>query len=333
MTPTPGNQMTLTLTSDREITVSRDFDAPRALVWQACHRCEHLANWWGPRGYELVECSIDLRPGGGYRFVQKAPDGSIHPFRGTYREIREPEHVVMTQVYEPIPGAEMLVSTTLTEVDGRTTLTQRLQFDSKEARDGMIASGMEWGERQSFERLDEVLAEIVQRDVAGPELEIGREVDAPRELVWKAWTDPVALAAWWGAAGTQIEVKSFDLGPGGMFLYSMKSPNGEPVWGRFIYREVTPTGRLVFVSSFSNESGGVAANPWMPGWPLEVVNTLTLEDLGGRTRLTIRGAPMNATTEARKIFEAGRASIAGGFEGTFRRLDAYLESLKAAPGR
>jgi len=160
MNQTLGNPMTLTLTSDREITISRAFDAPRALVWAACHQCEHLTNWWGPRGFELIECSIDLRPGGGYRFVQKAPDGSIHPFHGTYREIREPERVVFTQVYEPIPGAEMEVSTTLTEVDGKTALTQHLRFASKEARDGTIATGMEWGERQSFERLDEVLARL-----------------------------------------------------------------------------------------------------------------------------------------------------------------------------
>jgi uncharacterized protein YndB with AHSA1/START domain len=160
MAQTLGNQMILTLKSDREIAVARAFDAPRTLVWEACHRCEHLANWWGPRGFELIECSIDLRPGGGYRFVQKAPDGSIHPFHGTYQEIHEPERVVFTQVYEPIPGAEMVVSQTLTEHDGKTTLTQSLLFSSKEARDGTIASGMEWGERQSFERLDEVLAEL-----------------------------------------------------------------------------------------------------------------------------------------------------------------------------
>jgi uncharacterized protein YndB with AHSA1/START domain len=107
MQQAPANPMTLTLASDREIAITRLFDAPRSLVWEAFHRCEHLASWWGPRGFELVECSIDLRPGGGYRFVQKAPDGSIHPFHGIYREVQEPERVVATQVYEPIPGAEM----------------------------------------------------------------------------------------------------------------------------------------------------------------------------------------------------------------------------------
>jgi uncharacterized protein YndB with AHSA1/START domain len=333
MAQTIGNPMTLTLTSDREISITRVLDAPRTLVWEACHQCEHLAHWWGPRGYELIECSVDLRPGGGYRFVQRALDGSIHPFHGSYREIQKPERVVFTQVYEPIPDAELVVTTTLTEVDGKTAMTQHMLFPSKEARDGMIATGMEWGQRQSFERLDEVLAELYQRQVAGPELEISREFDAPRELVWKAWTDRQALAAWWGAAGTTITVKAFDLRPGGLFLYSMTSPNGPDIWARFTYREVSPIERLVFINSFSDEAGGMGTNPWMPGWPLEIVSILTLEDLGGRTKLTIHGAPINATAAERTAFEGGRAGMKGGFEGTFRKLDSYLEGLKAAAGR
>jgi uncharacterized protein YndB with AHSA1/START domain len=161
MTQTIGpNPMTLTLVSDREISVTRIFDAPRALVFEAWSNCDHLARWWGPRGYELIGCEIDLRQGGKYRFVQRAPDGSTHAFHGEYREIHRPESVVSTQIYEPVPNAEVLVSTTLSEMDGKTAMSQRLHFPSKEARDGMIASGMEWGQRQSFERLDEYLAEL-----------------------------------------------------------------------------------------------------------------------------------------------------------------------------
>lgn len=131
MVQTLGNQMTLTLTSDREISITRVFDAPRSLVFETCHNCEHLAHWWGPRGFELTECSVDLRPGGSYRFVQKAPDGSIHPFHGTYREVSQPERVVFTQIYEPFPDVELVVSTTLTEVDGKTALSQHMLFPSK----------------------------------------------------------------------------------------------------------------------------------------------------------------------------------------------------------
>jgi uncharacterized protein YndB with AHSA1/START domain len=122
-----------------------------------------VARWWGPRNFELTSCDLDFRVGGAYRFVQRAPDGTIHPFRGVYREIVAPERLVMTQIYEPFPDQEVLVATTLTELDGKTTLSQRLMFASKEASDGMVASGMEWGQSQSFERPDELLAELQSR--------------------------------------------------------------------------------------------------------------------------------------------------------------------------
>ena len=227
----------------------------------------------------------------------------------------------------------MVIATTLSETDGKTAMSLTMRFSSKEARDGMIASGMEGGQSQAYERLDEILAELYQRDAAGPELVISREFDAPKDLVWKAWTDPSALAVWWAPAGSDVQVKTFDLRPGGMFHYNQKSPNGPEIWGRFVYREVSPTDRLVFVNSFSDVAGGLTSNPWVAGWPLEVLSTLTLEDLGGRTRLTIHGAPMNASVEERQTFERARTSLSEGFAGTFQKLEAYLAEQKAAAGR
>ena len=203
-----AHQMTLTFLSDREVAVTHDFDAPRSLVFEAITGCEHMKRWWGPRGFDLLVCEIDLRPGGAYRFVQRSPDGGIHPFKGVYREIVAPERVVFTQIYEPLADHEVTVTNTFSERDGRTTLTQHLLFDSVEARDGMIASGMEWGEAQSFERLDELLTDLQRAgaDGAAPagagaaarpsaeataELVITREFDAPRDLVWKTWPSPI----------------------------------------------------------------------------------------------------------------------------------------------
>jgi uncharacterized protein YndB with AHSA1/START domain len=343
-----AHRMTLTLVSDREISVTRAFDAPRILVFEAWSNCEHMKNWWGPRGFDLIECSMDLRPGGRYRFVQRAPDGSIHGFNGVYREIAAPERIVFTQIYEPIADQEVVVTTTLTETDGRTALSQNLLFGSKEARDGMIASGMERGEAESFDRLDELLAGLrgggaavsaasAARTAGGPaaagtasaQLVVTREFDAPRDLVWKAWTEPDRLARWWGPKGSEIRVARLDLRPGGVFHYSMKTPNGPLMWGLFAYREVVPTERIVFVNSFSDAAGGLTRNPWIATWPLEILNTLTLTEHGGKTTLTLRGGPINATAEELQAFEAGRAGMQGGFAGTFDKLDRYLAEALA----
>ena len=335
-----ANRMTLTLVSDREVAVTRAFDAPRSLVFEACSDCEHMKNWWGPRGFDLIECRMDLRPGGTYRFVQRAPDGSIHGFNGVYREIAAPERIVFTQIYEPIPDQEVVVTTTLTETNGRTALSQTLLFGSREARDGMIASGMEWGQAQSFERLDELLAGLLGGAAAasGPapaagtaptQMVVTREFDAPRDLVWKAWTEPDRLARWWGPPGSAIEVARLDLRPGGVFHYSMKTPSGPLMWGLFTYREVVPTERIVFVNAFSDAAGGLTRNPWIATWPLEILNTLTLTEHAGKTTLTLRGGPINATAEELGAFEAGRAGMQGGFAGTFDKLDRYLAEALA----
>jgi len=156
---TPRNALTVALPSDREIMLTRVFDAPRRLVFEAISRPEHVARWWGPRGSTLSACEMDMRPGGAWRFVLRAPDGSEHPFKGVYREIVPPERVVNTFVYdvEGIRDHEALETMTLTEKDGRTTLTSVVLHKSVESRDGQLNSGMEFGAAETYDRLEELV--------------------------------------------------------------------------------------------------------------------------------------------------------------------------------
>lgn len=154
---------------------------------------------------------------------------------------------------------------------------------------------------------------------------ITRSVDAPRELVWKAHTEYEQLQQWWGPEGFIWERGTLDLQPGGIFHYGMKSPNGQFMWGRFVYREVVPLSKLVYVVSFSDEKGGVTRHPFAPNWPLEVLSTLTFEEQGGKTILTMRGIPVNATELERKTFKEGHQSMRQGFKGTLDQFDVYLE--------
>ncbi|MGH8103891.1 MAG: SRPBCC family protein [bacterium] len=152
--------MTLTFPSDREIVITREFNAPRDLVFKAHTSCEHLARWLGPRYLTMVFCEMDFRPGGKYRYVHRAPDGSEYGFRGEIREVVPPEKIVQTFEFEAMPGRFSVDTLTFEEHDGRTKLTARSLFQSKEDRDGMVQSGMEAGVRESYERLDELLAEV-----------------------------------------------------------------------------------------------------------------------------------------------------------------------------
>jgi uncharacterized protein YndB with AHSA1/START domain len=162
---------------------------------------------------------------------------------------------------------------------------------------------------------------------ASQDFTISRTFDAPRERVWAAYTSAEALAQWWGPKGSKIRVIKLDFRPGGIFHYAMSYQPGHEMYGRFIYREIMAPERIVFVNSFSDAEGGITRAPFpqLEGkWPLEVLNTMTLTEQGGRTTISLRGGPINATEEERKIFEGMHDSMRQGFGGTFDQLDAYL---------
>jgi uncharacterized protein YndB with AHSA1/START domain len=141
-------------------TTRRLVDAPRALVFEAFTKCEHLKRWMGPRSLTMVSCESDLRVGGNYRFVFRSPDGKDVGFRGEFREIVRPERIVRTFIFEPIPDAEALETLVLEEHDGKTTIMTTTLHKSVENRDGHAGSGLEAGMTEGYARLDELLAEL-----------------------------------------------------------------------------------------------------------------------------------------------------------------------------
>ena len=155
-----SGELKVTTPTDREIVMTREFDAPRELVFQAHTSCEHVSRWWGPRKYEITNCEIDFRPGGKWRIVHRGPDGEEYAFRGEYREIVAPERIVWTFEFEGFPGNVSVETMTLDEHDGKTTFTARSVYDTVEQRDAMLGSGMEEGARETMERLDEYLETV-----------------------------------------------------------------------------------------------------------------------------------------------------------------------------
>jgi uncharacterized protein YndB with AHSA1/START domain len=160
-----SSELTITTPSDQEIVMTREFDAPRDLVFEAHTSCEHMSRWWGPRKYEFASCEIDFRPGGKWRIVHRGPEGEEYGFRGEYREIVPPERIVWTFEFEGFPGSVSVETLTLEEHDGKTTLTATSVYNTVEERDGMLQSGMEEGAKETMERLDEYL-EILKAGAA-----------------------------------------------------------------------------------------------------------------------------------------------------------------------
>jgi uncharacterized protein YndB with AHSA1/START domain len=157
---TAANSGTFTVTtpSDREIRMTRVFDAPRALVFEAMTKPEHIKNWWGNlgAGYSVPVCEVDLRVGGKWRFVNRTPTGEEAAFYGEYREIDSPGRVVFTEIFEPFPDAVSVVTSELIEENGKTRLVATIEYPSRDVRDMVRSTGMERGAALSYDRLEDV---------------------------------------------------------------------------------------------------------------------------------------------------------------------------------
>ena len=156
---------------------------------------------------------------------------------------------------------------------------------------------------------------------------ITRVFNAPRKLIFSAFTEPKHLAHWWGPKGLSLQVIKLDLRPGGIFHYGMQSPEGHEMFGVFKYIEIVFPEKIVFINSFADKDGNIIRSPFSALWPLEVYNVWTLTEENGKTTLTLKGGPHNATEEEHKIFESMKPSMQQGFGGTFEQLDEYLKTL------
>jgi len=155
-----SSKAVITLPTDKELLITREFDAPRHLVYRAWTTPELIKRWWAGDHGEVTIAEFDLRVGGRWRYVMTAHGGLEVAFHGEYREIVPNERIVSTEVYEAMPDGEALDITTFTEKDRRTTLTILMQLASKDDRDMVIKSGMEAGMQEQMEHLDKILVSL-----------------------------------------------------------------------------------------------------------------------------------------------------------------------------
>jgi uncharacterized protein YndB with AHSA1/START domain len=161
----------------------------------------------------------------------------------------------------------------------------------------------------------------------GDEFTTARVFDAPRELVFDAWTKQEHLTKWFAPKGFDILAGTLDLKVGGIYHYGLRSPDGQEMWGKWTFREIKRPERLVVIASFSDKDGGITVHPGSPTWPREMLSTTTFEAQGNKTLLTLRWSPHKATEVERKTFVEAKASMEQGWGGTMGLLEAYLKTL------
>jgi uncharacterized protein YndB with AHSA1/START domain len=280
--------------SDREIVITRIFNAPRELVFKAWTEPKHIEQWWGPEGFTTRVTEFDLRPGGRSRYVMIGPDGTEYPAKGVFREIVFPERIVTTDEFdegiEEVLDADlpqgMLLTVTFEDLDGKTKLTIRIEHESADDRRKHEEMGVVAGWNSSFDCLDQFLVTQSEQQQNGftvtlpsdREILITRVFNAPRQLVFEAWTQPEHVRRWFGGCGNMtVTVCEIDLRVGGSWRYVLHdASNGSDFALSGEYQEIVPPERLV------------ATERYEPVPDSEHLNILTLIEQNGRTTLQIR---------------------------------------------
>ncbi|MDB6108503.1 MAG: hypothetical protein JWR69_253 [Pedosphaera sp.] len=274
--------------SDREMVITRVFDAPRELVWAAWTDPKQALLWWGPKGFTTTTHEMEVKPGGVWRFIMHGPDGTDYPNKITYREVLRHERLVYahTGEREDEPG-QFVTTVTFEEQGGKTKLTMRATFRTAAERDEVVKKhhALEGG-NQTLARLAEHLEALAPAERV---LILTRIFAAPRELVFKAWIDPKHMAKWWGPKGFTNPVCELDARPGGAILIHMQGPDAAAHPMRGTFHEIVEPERLVFTSTAFEDKQGIPQ--------LEVFTTITFAEQDGGTKLTLRVVVVRSTPE------------------------------------
>lgn len=301
------NKLTVTASADEPVIVlTREFEAPRELVFELHTKPHHVMRWWGPRYITVTKCEIDFRPGGEWRYEFTKEGMAPLTFKGVYKEIVVAEKIVNTFIYDVpvIRDHPALETATFEDLGGgRSRLTRVARHDTFEARDGHLHSGMEAGAAETLDRLEEVLTTMPR------ELTLTRMFNAPRELVFAAWTERDRLARWWGPKGFTNPVCNVDVRPGGAIEIHMRGPDGSvyPMGGEFV--EIAPPSRVVFRAWAVNARGQRM---------FETLTAVELIERGAKTEMHFNTRAVKVTGEA-----------AGPLSGMTQGWTESLERLKA----
>jgi uncharacterized protein YndB with AHSA1/START domain len=305
--------------AQREIVITRLIDAPIERVWRAWADPQEIGQWWGPFGFKTDADRREFKVGGAWKHTMIGPDGARYPNAAKYEEIVEGERIVYTNGggrEGDNKGVHFRAVVTFVAKGNKTELTLRSVFDTPADRDLVVREyGAIEGGKQTLSRLE--------AHIAG-DFMTSRLVDAPRERVWKCWTEPEPLAAWFGPKGFETIAATLDFRPGGVYHYGIRG-GGVDVWGTWTFKEIDAPAKLVFINAFSDKDGGLGRHPMAPTWPAQMMTTVVLADFGSKTLITIRWSPYDANEIERKTFTEGMAGMHQGWNGTFERLDTYLK--------
>lgn len=297
----------------REFLLTRQFDVPRRLVFRAWTVPEHLAAWWGPDGFTNPVCELNVRAGGRIRIDMRDPSGTVYPMAGSFRDLVAPERIVFTAAALDAGGRplfELLHTVTFTEAEGRTRVSVRIRVVMVTPGAAAHLEGLDQGWLQSLNRLASRLAAAPPETKEDRELVLARDLHAPRERVFAAWTDPRQTPRWWGPHGFTLTTQEMDVRPGGLWHFVLRGPDGVDYENRITYLDIAKPGRLVYRQDNGNDFDAERFE-----------TTVTFEPHADGTRLTLR--TVFQSPEMRDYVVEKYGALEGGKQ-TLDRLAAFV---------
>lgn len=306
-----------------ELHLTRVYDAPVKLVWDAWTDPKQVAKWWGPRGFTITTHSKDLRPGGIWDYTMHGPDGTDWPNKTLYHEVEKYSRLVYDHGGNDVQKPLFKVTVTFKEINGKTKMDMTMKFESPEKAREIAVFIKQAGGNSTWDRL----AEFLEKDATGKDkFVINRSFAADVETVFEMWTNPEHVSKWLPPTGMTMKYLHVDIKPGGKSFFMMTNGQGLTMYGMQQYLEVTKPNRFVYTQQFADENEKVSRHPMAPTWPENMLTTVLFEaEDNQQTRVTVTWEPYGAASaEEIATFVKERAGMTQGWTGSFDKLEEYL---------
>lgn len=310
-----------------ELYITRIYDAPVKLVWEAWTDVKQVAKWWGPRGFTLTTRSKDLRVGGHWNYTMHGPDGVDYPNNTVYHEVEKYKRLVYDHGGNADQPPMFRVTVEFSEMKGnKTKMEMTMGFKTAE----IAKETKKFIKQANGDSTWDRLAEYLDQETLGKEVfVINRTFHASIETMYEMWTNPKHFKQWLGPTGSTMEFIKADIKPGATSTYRMDN-NGMVMYGRINYLELNRPDKIVYTQQFTDAQGNTSRHPMAPTWPESMITTVkfSAED-EKHTRVTVVWeVEGKATREEMETFLTSRAGMTQGWTGSFDKLEDYLENSK-----
>jgi uncharacterized protein YndB with AHSA1/START domain len=306
-----------------ELYITRIYDAPVKMVWDAWIDPEKVAKWWGPRGFTLTTHHKDVKVGGSWDYIMHGPDGVDYPNKTKFLEVEKYSRLVYDHGASDDRPPLFRVTVNFSETGGKTKMDMTMSLATAEAANEIKKFIKKAGGDSTWDRLAEYLSST-------DKFVINRSFEAPIDVVFEMWTNPKHFSQWLPPTGFTMKFLEVEIKSGGSAFYCMTGANNMAMYGTVNYKEITKPNRLVYTQAFCDENKKISRHPMSPTWPETMLTTVTLTEVDADKTLVnvnweIYG---NATAIERETFNKAKGGMTQGWGGSFDKLEEYLMAKK-----